>query len=176
MLLAGDEIGNTQSGNNNAYAQDNEIGWIGWDAPDMALADAVAALVAFRRAHPILRQKRFLHARERAADGLPDLFWWREDGAEMTAADWEDGGRRLLCVEKRTAAGTPAYAALETALFLVFNAGAAAEVVLPACPQGRRWVCRIDTGAPAPAVARPAAGRVACPAEAVLAFVQEPAP
>ncbi|NKX43775.1 glycogen debranching protein GlgX [Roseicyclus persicicus] len=176
MLLAGDEIGNTQSGNNNAYAQDNEIGWVGWDAPDMGLAGFVAALVAFRKAHPILRQKRFLHARERAVDGLPDLFWWREDGAEMTPADWQDGGRRVLCVEKRTAAGTPAYAALETALFLVFNAGPEVRVTLPACPQARRWVCRIDTSASDPAVDRPAAGAVACPAEAVLAFVLEPAP
>jgi hypothetical protein len=92
MLLAGDEIGNSQSGNNNAYAQDNEIGWVDWTAPDTGLRDFTAALIAFRKGHPILRQKRFLHARERAADGLPDLFWWREDGQEMGQADWAGCG------------------------------------------------------------------------------------
>lgn len=173
MLLAGDEIGNTQSGNNNAYAQDNEIGWIGWEGADEALTDAVAALIAFRRAHPILRQKRFLHARERAVDGLPDLFWWREDGAEMTDADWHDDARRLLCVEKRTAAGTPPYAALETAIFLVFNAGEAATVTLPPAPSGMGWVARIDTSEESVAVERPAAGSIACPADCVLALVLE---
>jgi glycogen operon protein len=173
MLLAGDEIGNTQSGNNNAYCQDNEIGWIGWDGADDALAEAVAALVAFRHAHPILRQKRFLHARERAADGLPDLFWWREDGVEMADADWHDETRRLLCVEKRTAAGTPRYAALETAVFLVFNSGEAAEVTLPPAPRGMGWVARIDTSEEGVAVERPAAGTIPCPGNSVLALVLE---
>jgi glycogen operon protein len=174
MLLAGDEIGNTQSGNNNAYCQDNEIGWIGWDDADDALAEVVAQLIAFRRAHPILRQKRFLHARERAVDGLPDLFWWREDGVEMTDDDWQDEDRRLLCVEKRTAAGTPPYAATEAAIFLVFNAGEAAEVTLPPAPTGHGWVCRIDTSTEEAATERPVTGTIPCPAEAVLALVLEP--
>jgi pullulanase/glycogen debranching enzyme len=47
-------------------------------------------MIAFRRNHPILRQQRFLHARERALDGLEDLFWWRPDGTPMTQADWDD--------------------------------------------------------------------------------------
>lgn len=174
MLLAGDEIGNSQSGNNNAYAQDNEIGWVDWTAPDMGLRDFTAALIAFRKGHPILRQKHFLHARERAADGLPDLFWWREDGQEMGQADWEDAGRRLLCVEKRMAAGTPRYAASEAAVFLVFNAGGAAKVCLPPARSGWHWVLRLDTGHDAGAVAQPVSGYLACAAQTVLACVLEP--
>ena len=176
MLLAGDEIGNSQLGNNNAYCQDNEIGWINWDMADEALLAFTRQLIAFRRAHPILRQKRFLHARERAVDGLPDLFWWREDGAEMEEADWLDEARRILCVEKRTAAGTPAYAALETAVFLVFNAGPAVEVALPATPDGLSWVCRLDTSVTGAAdAACPTGDRIHCPAEAVLALALEAA-
>jgi glycogen operon protein len=174
MILAGDEIGNSQSGNNNAYCQDNEIGWVSWDDADTDLLTFTQAVIAFRRAHPILRQKRFLHARERAADGMPDLFWWREDGQEMTDDDWTDDGRRLLCVEKRTAAGTPRYDAQETAIFLIFNCGAATEVILPEPPGGKQWVCRIDTAAETAATERPVAGKIACPAEAVLALVLEP--
>jgi len=174
MILAGDEIGNTQSGNNNAYCQDNEIGWIGWDDAEHDLLAFTRAVVAFRRAHPILRQKRFLHARERVTDGLPDLFWWREDGQEMTGADWQDDRRRLLCVEKRLAAGTPAYGVPQTAMFLIFNAGDAVEVILPEAPEGTHWVCRIDTAAEPAATERPADGLIPCPPEAVLALVLEP--
>jgi glycogen operon protein len=174
MLLAGDEIGNSQSGNNNAYAQDNEIGWVDWTAPDDDLLAFTSALIAFRKAHPILRQKRFLHARERAVDGLPDLFWWHEDGREMTDADWANQGRRILCVEKRTAAGTPRYAAESGAIFLVFNAGPAVAVALPPAKAGWQWVARIDTSADAGAVERVVSGTLPCPAEAVLACALEP--
>ncbi|MDG3042212.1 glycogen debranching protein GlgX [Roseicyclus marinus] len=174
MLLAGDEIGNSQSGNNNAYAQDNEIGWVDWTAPDDDLRAFTAALIAFRRAQPILRQKRFLHARERAVDGLPDLFWWREDGQEMTEADWQDPSRRLLCVEKRTAAGTPRYAASDAAVFLVFNGGGPAEVRLPPARAGWHWVVRIDTVTGTGAVSRPVSDSLTCAADTVLACVLEP--
>jgi glycogen operon protein len=174
MILAGDEIGNSQSGNNNAYCQDNEIGWIGWHSVEEDLLAFTRAMIAFRRAHPILRQKRFLHARERAVDGLPDLFWWREDGQEMTDNDWEDADRRLLCVEKRTAAGTPRYAAEPAAILLIFNAGPEAEVVLPKPAKGKHWVCRIDTSVEPSATDRGLKRSVPCPADAVLALVLEP--
>ena len=62
MILAGDELGNTQFGNNNAYAQDNEIGWVHWDDADPDFL-TFAQVIAFRKQSPILRQKRFLHSR-----------------------------------------------------------------------------------------------------------------
>ncbi|QMU60049.1 MAG: glycogen debranching protein GlgX [Boseongicola sp.] len=145
MLLAGDEFGNSQSGNNNAYNQDNETAWVDWPGADGELTDFVAGLIAFRAAHPILRQKLFLHSRERAVDGLEDLFWWREDGAAMEASDWHDPARKIVAVEKRMAAGTPAYAAMEAAIFMVFNAGGATEVAMPDAPDGQRWCQKVDT-------------------------------
>lgn len=148
MLLAGDELGNSQKGNNNAYCQDNEIGWIDWSQSDPAFLDFVRRLIAFRREHPILRQKRFLHARERIVDGIEDLFWWRANGAPMTDADWAWSDLKTLCVEMRIASGTPAYAQREEALFLIFNRGPAVPVHLPACPDGRRWRLWIDTAHP----------------------------
>ncbi|MEQ3643918.1 MAG: glycogen debranching protein GlgX [Paracoccus sp. (in: a-proteobacteria)] len=144
MLLAGDELGNSQGGNNNAYAQDNPKGWVDWDGADPAFLDFVRRVIAFRRAHPILRQKRFLHSQPREQDGLPDLFWRRADGAPMTPDDWNDPDRRLLAAEMRMASGTPAYAALPGAVFLVFNNGPEAQVRLPDAPDGR-WRRRLDS-------------------------------
>lgn len=148
MILAGDELGNTQQGNNNAYCQDNEIGWIDWSDYDPEFLNFVQRLVAFRREHPILRQKRFLHSRERIVDGFEDLFWWRPDGTPMRDLDWAAPDLKALCAEMRIASGTPSYAQREEAMFLVFNRGAAISVHLPACPEGHRWRLWIDTGHP----------------------------
>ncbi len=148
MILAGDELGNSQSGNNNAYCQDNEIGWIDWDQTDPDFLAFVQRLIAFRKEHPILRQKRFLHSRERLVDGLQDLFWWRADGTEMEDEDWNEPDLSLLCAEMRMASGTPSYAAREEALFLVFNNGDDAELCLPAAPEKRHWVRHLDTASP----------------------------
>ena len=148
MLLAGDELGNSQNGNNNAYCQDNPIGWIDWSTADDDLLDFTARMIALRRAHPILRQKRFLHSEPREADGKPDLFWWRADGQAMTPEDWQDPGLSYVAVELRTASGTPAYDDLEYALFLVFNAGDALTVTLPPVPPGQRWVFEATSSQP----------------------------
>ncbi|WP_417267149.1 glycogen debranching protein GlgX [Celeribacter baekdonensis] len=148
MLLAGDELGNSQQGNNNAYCQDNEIGWIDWSRADPAFLEFTKRLIAFRRDHPILRQKRFLHSRERLMDGIEDLFWWRPDGVLMRDRDWTAPELKTLCAEMRIASGTPLYAQREEALFLIFNRGEAVSVHLPACMPGRRWRLWIDTGHP----------------------------
>jgi isoamylase len=146
MMLAGDEIGHSQGGNNNAYCQDNETGWIDWDAADTDFLVFTQKMIAFRRDHPILRQQRFLHARERAVDGVEDLFWWRPDGKLMTQADWDNPSAKVLCAELRMASGTPVYAERNNALFLVFNAGKKdANVKLPTPPAGQRWTHRIAT-------------------------------
>ncbi len=173
MLLAGDEFGNSQGGNNNAYCQDNAVGWLDWENADHDLMAFTARLIAFRKAHPILRQKRFLHARERPVDGIEDLFWWRADGARMKAADWENPETRCFAAEMRTASGTPGYAVREEAVLVVFNAGDALDFVLPDAPAGKHWVLHVDTSAPeivsspATAPAHPMAAR------SVIAMVLE---
>ncbi len=165
MLLAGDEIGNGQGGNNNAYAQDNETGWVTWEGADMALAAFVARLTALRRAHPVLRQRRFLHARNRAVDGLPDVAWRRPDGASPRPEDWHDPAFRCLCVELRRAA-EDASADVDV-IFAVFNAGPAREVVLPTTAP--RWRLMLDTTRP-DAGPEPVQATFAAPAHSVLVF------
>lgn len=173
MLLAGDELGHSQKGNNNAYCQDNATSWIDWGNVDEAFLGFTRQMIAFRKAHPILRQKRFLHSNERLTDGIEDLFWRRADGARMADADWTDPELNLICVELRTASGTPPYAALETAVFLVFNRGEAAEVTLPEATEGKHWVHHIDTSVPDCGQRMIAESEVNCPEKAILAFSLE---
>jgi isoamylase len=86
LLLGGDEIGRTQQGNNNAYCQDNEISWFDWAAADTELLAFAQRIIAFRRAHPVFRRRRFLAGTEAA-----ELRWFTPAGSEMTQADWSDG-------------------------------------------------------------------------------------
>ncbi len=150
MILAGDEIGNSQDGNNNAYCQDNEIGWVNWHEPDTEFLEFCKQAIAFRKAHPILRQKRFLHSRSRLIDGAPDLFWRRADGQPMQSEDWGNPDQRLLVAELRMASGTPEYAPREGAIIAVFNAGEPTDVILPAAPKGKTWHRSFDTSERAP--------------------------
>jgi isoamylase len=175
MILAGDELGNSQGGNNNAYAQDNPVGWIDWDGADPEFLAFCQQIIAFRKQHPILRQSRFLHSRNRATDGKEDIFWRRADGGPMTEADWTDPGLRHVAVEMRTASGTPEYAVLEYAIFAVFNVGAALTVTLPDPPPGQRWVRHVDTARPY-AAPKPARLRTLVRGNSVVALVLEPVP
>ncbi|TCD16269.1 glycogen debranching protein GlgX [Oricola cellulosilytica] len=173
MILAGDEVGHTQGGNNNAYCQDNETSWIDWESADDAFLQFTRRLIAFRKKHPVLRQKLFLHSRERALDGKEDLFWRRADGDPMREDDWNDPELKLLCVELRTASGTPPYAALEYALFAVFNAGPEADVVVPGTPEGQKWCVHLDTAEPNREPAKIESGTLSVAADSVVLLVLE---
>ena len=171
MILAGDEMGHSQNGNNNAYNQDNETTWINWDAVDQDFLDFTRQVIAFRKAHPILRQKLFLHSRERAVDGKEDLFWRRPDGEAMQDEDWTNPDLKALCAEFRMASGSPFYSAWEDSVFVVLNAGDAVEITLPDAPKGMVWMRGIDTSIGTLADSVAANAVEPCPADCVLAFV-----
>lgn len=165
MMLGGDEVGHTQGGNNNAYAQDNETTWIDWARGDAGLTAFVARLVALRRAHPVLRQRRFLHAKARPADGVPDVIWRRADGKVPVPEDWHDPGFRCLGVELRMAAeGADAG---QGAIYAVFNTGA--ECVLRLPETAPAWELMLDTTRPDLA-AEPGGPGTRAPAQSVLVF------
>ena len=103
MLLAGDEMGNSQQGNNNAYCQDNEIGWVNWDKADLGLQEFVRALSNFRDAHPVLYQHRFLHGAQRRSDGYGDVEWTDFAGGEL---QWDDPELSNFCLILRGSAET----------------------------------------------------------------------
>ncbi|MGC1498078.1 MAG: glycogen debranching protein GlgX [Sulfitobacter sp.] len=143
MLLAGDEFSNSQEGNNNAYCQDNEIGWLNWDQADTALQTFVAALSAFRRAHPALRQTRFLHGAKRPSDGLLDVEWNDFSGGPL---QWRDPGMSNFCLTLRCSAETPTYEPNDDVVFIAFNRmDETLEVRLPKAPSGKQWQRGIDT-------------------------------
>ncbi|MDE3029440.1 MAG: glycogen debranching enzyme GlgX, partial [Paracoccaceae bacterium] len=173
MLLAGDEIGNSQNGNNNAYAQDNPIGWVDWTAPDEGLNAFVRRLIAIRQAHPVLRQRHFLHSRQRDRDGLIDLQWRRPDGSFPTSTDWQDKTWRTLCAEIRLAADAPGADASDEAVFCIFNAGDAVEVTLPACSPGRLWRLLLDSAVPEAEPCAQKGLKITAPAGAVLVLDQD---
>ena len=92
MLLAGDEIGNSQHGNNNAYAQDNEIGWIDWSGcdDDPEFLAAIRALIDLRRDIALFRQPSYVHGAAVNEVGWGDIEWLRPDGTPMASDDWAD--------------------------------------------------------------------------------------
>ncbi|MGZ4664908.1 MAG: glycogen debranching protein, partial [Frankiaceae bacterium] len=94
MLLAGDELGRTQGGNNNAYCQDNTISWMDWqlERENEFLLDFTAQLARLRRRHPIFRRRKYFAGRPVAdAGGLDDIVWMRNTGEQMSDEDWVSG-------------------------------------------------------------------------------------
>jgi len=94
LLQQGDELGRSQQGNNNAYAQDNEITWLDFEHADGVLVDYVAALHNFRKAHPALTHDHFLSGQER--HGVRDVVWLHPEGREMNEGDWNAAGASVL--------------------------------------------------------------------------------
>ena len=107
MLLAGDELGRTQQGNNNAYNQDNEISWVDWDLEQWQenLFSTVSYLIKLRRENPALRPSRFASGRPPEGDTVPDLAWYDEHGHPKQAHTWHDPHARLI-VAVRSGGGT----------------------------------------------------------------------
>jgi glycogen operon protein len=98
LLLAGDEFGHTQRGNNNAYCQDNEISWIDWNGRtprDGAFEDFVRTVLRIRHEHPAFQHDAFFTGRPRPGSDRKDIAWYTPAGAEMTASDWRGGGRAI---------------------------------------------------------------------------------
>jgi isoamylase len=98
MLLGGDEIGRTQSGNNNAYCQDNEISWFDWSLDDRqrSLLNFTRRMIHLRRRHPNLHRRKFFQGRPIRGSDVEDLVWLRPDGTPMTNGEWFDSQVRSL--------------------------------------------------------------------------------
>lgn len=94
LIQQGDEMFRTQGGNNNAYAQNNEITWVDWEAADGDLVNFVAAINAFRKAHPAISHDHFLQGQDR--NGMRDVVWLHPDAREMNEGDWNDAGASVL--------------------------------------------------------------------------------
>jgi glycogen operon protein len=152
MFVAGDEMGRTQQGNNNAYCQDNALSWVDWDLSpeDRDFMAFVARLIALRRDHPVFRRRNFFQGRSIRGSGVKDIHWLKPDGFEMSDEEWAHDFARCLGVflsgesmEERDSQGRPIR---DDNFLLLFNAHhEAVDFKLPALGQGCEWQPLLDT-------------------------------
>ena len=166
MLLAGDEFGRTQGGNNNAYCQDNEINWVDWywDDPKWTLLNFVKRMIRLRKDHPIFRRRDFFKGVAVGDGGRKDVAWLKPDGNEMTPEEWEKEFARSLgmwlygkSLPETDERGRPLH---DDSFLVLFNAHHdLIEFRLPAAAEGHRWRTESDTtfdsGEPSPEVRSP---------------------
>jgi len=98
MIVAGDEMGRTQGGNNNAYCQDNEVSWLDWEAVDDHLLSFTRSVIALRTEHRTFSRRSFFGGRPIHGSEVSDLLWFRPDGEEMDDEEWAKGHMRCLAV------------------------------------------------------------------------------
>ena len=153
MLAHGDELARTQLGNNNAYAQDNEITWVNWDLTDeqTKLTAFTRQLLALRQAHPVLRRRHFFRGAPVTGSDQKDVTWIRPDGKELTDVDWRTPDAHVFGMLMDGAATDEVdergHAVLGDTLLLVMNAGESpVSFTLPALrAEAKMWVIMIDT-------------------------------
>jgi len=150
MLLAGDELGRTQHGNNNAYCQDNDISWIDWGAADQGLLAYVRALSAFRHEHPVFRRRRWFQGRPLHGTDAVDIGWFTPRGELMSEEDWRVGFAKSLGVFLNgQAIPTPnsrGERVVDDTFLILFNAHhEAMSFTVPAGAFGNSWRVVLDT-------------------------------
>ena len=152
MLLAGDEIGRTQAGNNNAYCQDNEISWVDWTPEHMDLDTLgfVRQLIALHKEHAVFRRRKFFQGRKIKGAEIKDIVWLRPDGEEMTDEEWNQDFARCLGVALSGAVideVTERGQRVQDENFLLLMNAHFEEIpfALPAPPLGAGWIALIDT-------------------------------
>jgi isoamylase len=152
MLVAGDEVGHTQYGNNNAYCQDNEISWLDWalDRPKRDLLEFTKFLIRIFHQHPVFRRRNFFQGRQLRGTHIKDLMWFRPDGVEMTDEDWQTWFARGLgirlagdAIDEVDARGNRM---IDDTFLLLLNAHhEVLPFTLPAPQRGQRWELVLDT-------------------------------
>jgi glycogen operon protein len=158
MICGGDEMGRTQGGNNNAYAQDNEISWLNWELneADQQLLEFTRRVAALRLRHPVFHRRHFFQGRRIRGSELEDITWLRPDGYEMTEGEWNGGGTR--CFGMRLGGDAMlewddrGERVLDDTFLLIFNGGTETSTfTLPNSLAGASWETVISTADPFPA-------------------------
>ena len=154
MLLAGDEFGHTQNGNNNAYAQDNQTTWLDWmgiSANGRNLREFARKLIATRKAFPILYRSRFLVGSHNEELDVKDVTWLGPSGEEMTTAQWQDGNAKCfgMLLDGRAQESGIKRRGSDATMLLIYNAHYdVVDFCLPEVPEGNSWLGLIDTNQP----------------------------
>jgi len=181
MITAGDEFGRTQRGNNNAYCQNNEVSWLNWnlDERGIALLEFTARVLRIRHGNPVLRRRSFFRGQPVSdASHLKDVTWFREDGKEMSEADWHDAGRHslgmLIAGQATDEVDERGRSLIGATLVLIVNAGIAPVVYhLPDVTPDGTWREVLNTSRKERRVVTP--GRIEIDAHALVLLVSRSA-
>jgi glycogen operon protein len=150
MLVAGDESGRTQQGNNNTYCQDNELSWIDWAHLDGGLLAFSRRLIAFRLAHPAFRRRGWFQGRAIHGTDCKDIAWFVNNGQQMNDEQWQEGFAKSIgvfingdTIPNPNARGEPV---VDASFFMIFNSHhEPLTFTLPAARWGTEWVPLLDT-------------------------------
>jgi isoamylase len=150
MLLAGDEFGRTQSGNNNAYCQDNEISWLDWEKVDLKQLEFTKEIIQFRKEHPVFCRRKWFQGKSIRGGDVNDVAWFRPDGEQMSDEDWGAGFAKSLGVflngDEIPSVDAAGRRVLDQSFYLIFNAHwEPVEFVLPPEIWGQSWTRVLDT-------------------------------
>jgi glycogen operon protein len=177
MLLAGDEMGRTQKGNNNAYCQDNELSYVRWtlDARTQSLLDFTRQCIALRHSQPVLQRRNFFLGATLEDSRFRDVVWFHSAGRELERADWEDAQVRcvgmLLGGDAIGARGPTGQKLVGDTLLVYFNASAAAvEVTMPPKTWGAGWELLLETAYETTRSLCTASATMTVPAQSLLVF------
>lgn len=150
MLVAGDEFGRTQHGNNNAYCQDNEISWLNWETADQQLLQYTKSLIQFSKDHPTFRRRRWFQGLPVTGSEIKDIIWFLPDGSHIPDDKWENdpaksfgvflNGKGIRCVNWE------GERVKDDSFFIMFNTtDDAVEFILPSDQCGDKWRITIDS-------------------------------
>lgn len=150
MLVAGDEFGRTQNGNNNAYCQDNEISWLNWENADESLLKFTQKLIALRKKHAIFSRRGWFQGHPIKASGLNDIAWFLPEGIEMTNDNWSHDFAKSLGVffngKEIAAVDCKGKKVTDDSFYVIFNAyHEPLDYVLPPEKFGENWCKILDT-------------------------------
>ena len=150
MLVAGDEIGRTQKGNNNTYSQDNELSWINWAEADLELLAFTTNLIRIRKEHAVFSRKNWFKGKQVKANGIKDIVWFHPDGEIILKKDWKKGSTQSVAMylngKGLHSVNESGEKIIDDNFYLIFNANTKAlNFMLPAKSYGDVWEVVLDT-------------------------------
>ncbi len=150
MIVAGDELGQTQRGNNNPYCQDNEISWIDWEDADQNLLAFTQQLIHLRKKHPVFRRLRWFQGKPIKGVGVEDIAWFQPHGAEMNEENWNSGFAKSLGVYLNgrgiDSISSKGETVIDDSFYVIFNGyHEPLSFKLPPIKYGLSWSVVLDT-------------------------------
>jgi isoamylase len=150
MLLAGDEFGNTQYGNNNAYCQDSELSWLKWDQADNELLQFTQQLIHLKKQHPVFCRRHWFQGQAIYGEKTSDITWFLPDGNEMSEEHWTNNFAKSLAVYLNGGGlhykDSGGVTVTDDSFYIIFNGHTEpVEYTLPSEKYGHQWISLLDT-------------------------------